>query len=156
MKCKMKFKRWKANEIIGLLKPFLDPMKNRHPISHFRSDSTYLLKRMRESGHPLVLTLNGAIVAILHDPAMYLEIEERRQQLVMQLDAVQKFPSVGRVPAELSDERVSQLNIAINHRDYLQKILDSHRDRVHGIEKQWKAAKRKVKELSLTLETENT
>lgn len=45
-----------------------------HSLTTFKRNSSDLMKRMKKTGRPLVLTINGKAEAVLLDPACYQEI----------------------------------------------------------------------------------
>jgi PHD/YefM family antitoxin component YafN of YafNO toxin-antitoxin module len=55
-----------------------------HSFTTFKRSSTDLMKRMKKTGRPLVLTINGKAEAVLLDPAVY-------QIVAGQLDAVMRI-----------------------------------------------------------------
>jgi PHD/YefM family antitoxin component YafN of YafNO toxin-antitoxin module len=55
-----------------------------HSFTTFKRSSTDLMKRMKKTGRPLVLTINGKAEAVLLDPAVY-------QIVADQLDAVMRI-----------------------------------------------------------------
>lgn len=53
-------------------------------LSVFKRDSSKLLKQLKRTGEPIVLTVNGKAAAVLHDPESYeeyLQDRERRQMI---------------------------------------------------------------------------
>ena len=52
-----------------------------HSLTTFKRKSSSLMKKMKKTGRPLVLTINGKAEAIVLDPAAY-------QQVADQLDAI--------------------------------------------------------------------
>jgi prevent-host-death family protein len=59
----------------------IDVMQDIHSLTTFKRNSSGLMKRMKKTGRPLVLTVNGKAEAVLLDAAAY-------QQVASQLDAV--------------------------------------------------------------------
>jgi PHD/YefM family antitoxin component YafN of YafNO toxin-antitoxin module len=55
-----------------------------HSFTTFKRSSSDLMKRMKKTGRPLVLTINGKAEAVLLDPAVY-------QVVADQLDAVMRI-----------------------------------------------------------------
>jgi prevent-host-death family protein len=45
-----------------------------HSFTTFKRNSSRLMKRMKKTGRPLVLTLNGKAEAVVLDPAAYQEV----------------------------------------------------------------------------------
>ena len=54
----------------------IDVIQDIHSMTAFKRDSTGLLKHMRESGRPLVLTVNGKAEAVVLDAACYRDVAE--------------------------------------------------------------------------------
>jgi prevent-host-death family protein len=59
----------------------IDVTQDIHSLTTFKRNSSGLMKRMKKTGRPLVLTVNGKAEAVLLDAAAY-------QQVADQLDAV--------------------------------------------------------------------
>jgi prevent-host-death family protein len=59
----------------------IDVTQDIHSLTTFKRNSSGLMKRMKKSGRPLVLTVNGKAEAVLLDAATY-------QQVADYLDAV--------------------------------------------------------------------
>ncbi len=59
----------------------IDVTQDIHSLTTFKRNSSGLMKRMKKTGRPLVLTVNGKAEAVLLDAAAY-------QQVASQLDAV--------------------------------------------------------------------
>jgi prevent-host-death family protein len=55
-----------------------------HSFTTFKRNSSDLMKRMKKTGRPLVLTINGKAEAVLLDPTVY-------QVVADQLDAVMRI-----------------------------------------------------------------
>lgn len=62
----------------------IDITKDIHSLTSFKRSSSHLMKRMRKTGRPLVLTINGKAEAVVLDPAVYQEVAD-------QLDAVARI-----------------------------------------------------------------
>ena len=54
----------------------IDVTQDIHSMTTFKRNSTGLMKRMRKTGRPLVLTVNGKAEAVLLDAASYREVAE--------------------------------------------------------------------------------
>ena len=52
-------------------------------LSVFKRDSAKLLTQMRETGEPIVLTVNGKAAAVLHDPDAYQDYAGEKDRLDM-------------------------------------------------------------------------
>jgi prevent-host-death family protein len=62
----------------------LDIAKDIQSLSHFKRNSAAVMKRLRKSGSPLVLTVNGKAEAVIQDAAAYqrlLSLVERAEML---------------------------------------------------------------------------
>ena len=55
-----------------------------HPLTTFKRSSADLMRRMKKTGRPLVLTINGKAEAVLLDPEVY-------QAVADQLDSVARI-----------------------------------------------------------------
>jgi prevent-host-death family protein len=55
-----------------------------HSFTTFKRKSSDLMKRMKKTGRPLVLTINGKAEAVLLEPAVY-------QQVAEQLDVIARI-----------------------------------------------------------------
>ena len=64
--------------------PMIDLKQDIHPLTAFKRSSADLMKRMKKTGRPLVLTINGKAEAVVLDPAVY-------QVVADQLDAVARI-----------------------------------------------------------------
>jgi prevent-host-death family protein len=51
------------------------------PVSVFKAQTAEWLRRVAESGHPLVITQNGKAAGVLLSPAQYDELTERQRYL---------------------------------------------------------------------------
>ncbi len=52
-----------------------------HSLSDFERRTGTFVKRMRGSGHPLVLTINGKAAIVVQDAAAYQELRDRIDEL---------------------------------------------------------------------------
>lgn len=52
----------------------IDVTEDIHSLTAFKRNTSVLVKRMKKTGRPLVLTLNGKAEAIVLDPAAYKDI----------------------------------------------------------------------------------
>ena len=57
--------------------PILDLSKDIHSLSAFKRNSLRFLRRLRESGAPLVLTINGKAEFVLQDVESYQRLREQ-------------------------------------------------------------------------------
>ena len=63
----------------------LDISKDIHSLSAFKRSTTEFLQQMKETGHPVVLTINGKAELVVQDAGSY----QRLLQLVDRLEAVE-------------------------------------------------------------------
>jgi len=80
----------------------LDISKDIHSLSDFKRNTTNFLKQMRESGHPLVLTINGKAEIVVQDAASY-------QRLLDHLDELEALEGIKRGVADIEAGRVTPL-----------------------------------------------
>ncbi len=80
----------------------LDIAKDIHSLSEFKRNTPDLLKQMRESGHPVVLTINGKAEIVVQDAASY-------QKLLDQLDELQALEGIKRGLADVRAGRVTSV-----------------------------------------------
>ena len=80
----------------------LDIGKDIHSLSTFKRNTPVLLKQMRESGHPVVLTINGKAEVVVQDAASY-------QKLMDQVDHLQALRGIKRGLADVEARRVTSL-----------------------------------------------
>src|SRR4051812_10791478 len=62
----------------------IDLSQDIHSLSDFKRKTAEFLARMKESGHPLVLTINGKAELVVQDTASYqrlLELAERAEMM---------------------------------------------------------------------------
>ena len=59
----------------------LDISKDIHSLSEFKRNSSDFVERMRGSGHPLVLTINGKAEIVVQDAAAYQKLLDRVDEL---------------------------------------------------------------------------
>src|SRR5436309_15517690 len=63
--------------------PHIDISKDIHSLSDFKRNTTEFLSQMRESGHPVVLTINGKAELVVQDAASYQRLLELAEQAEM-------------------------------------------------------------------------
>lgn len=80
----------------------LDVAKDIHSLSEFKRNTPDLLKQMRESGHPVVLTINGKAEIVVQDAASY-------QRLLDELDELQALAGIKRGLADVQAGRVTSV-----------------------------------------------
>jgi prevent-host-death family protein len=62
----------------------LDIAKDIQSLSHFKRNTTQVMKQMKESGHPVILTVNGKAEAVVQDAVTYqriLALAERAEMI---------------------------------------------------------------------------
>jgi PHD/YefM family antitoxin component YafN of YafNO toxin-antitoxin module len=59
----------------------LDISKDIHSLSDFKRNTSEFLERMRGSGHPLVLTINGKAELVVQDAVSYQKLLERVDEM---------------------------------------------------------------------------
>ena len=62
----------------------IDITKEIHPLTDFKRNTTELVRQMKESGKPIVLTINGRAELVVQDAGSY----QRLLELVERLEAV--------------------------------------------------------------------
>ena len=87
----------------------------------------------------MALTHNGTIIALLCDPSVYKQIEERRQHLVALLeDAPSEFiPTVGRrsmLPSER--QNIRELKQCIARIEWLEDSINSKKCKLYDLEEE--------------------
>jgi prevent-host-death family protein len=80
----------------------LDISKDIHSLSDFKRNTSEFLERMRGSGHPLVLTINGKAELVVQDAASY-------QKLLERVDEMETFDGIKRGLADVEAGRVTPL-----------------------------------------------
>ena len=89
----------------------LDIARDIQSLSHFKRKTSEVLARMKDSGNPVVLTVNGRAELIVQDAAAYqrlVELAERARMLDI-LEESRKDIEAGRtVPAREALERLAK------------------------------------------------
>jgi prevent-host-death family protein len=89
----------------------IDIAKDIQSLSHFKRNTAEVVARMKESGNPVVLTVNGKAELVVQDAAAYqrlLELVERVEMLDF-LEASRKDVDAGRtVPADEALEKLAK------------------------------------------------
>ena len=80
----------------------LDIGKDIHSLSDFKRNTSEFLERMRDSGHPLVLTINGRAELVVQDAAAY-------QKLLERVDQMEALEGIKRGLADVEAGRVTPL-----------------------------------------------
>jgi prevent-host-death family protein len=81
----------------------LDINRDIHSLSNFKRNTPEFLRQMKETGHPVVLTINGKAELVVQDTASYQKLIERAER-AERMDALRESVAdmrAGRVvPAE--------------------------------------------------------
>jgi prevent-host-death family protein len=89
----------------------LDIAKDIQSLSHFKRKTAEVLARMKETGHPVVLTINGKAELVVQEAAAYqrlVELAERAEMLEF-LEESRKDLEAGRtVPAREALEKLAR------------------------------------------------
>jgi PHD/YefM family antitoxin component YafN of YafNO toxin-antitoxin module len=80
----------------------LDISKDIHSLSDFKRNTSEFLERMRGSGHPLVLTINGKAELVVQDAVSY-------QKLLERVDEMEALEGIQRGLADVEAGRVAPL-----------------------------------------------
>jgi PHD/YefM family antitoxin component YafN of YafNO toxin-antitoxin module len=80
----------------------LDIGKDIHSLSDFKRNTSVFLKRMRGSGHPVVLTINGKAEIVVQDAVSY-------QKLLNRVDELEALEGIKRGLADVEAGRVTPL-----------------------------------------------
>lgn len=81
----------------------LDIAKDIQSLSHFKRNTAKILKQMKKSGHPVVLTVNGKAEVVVQDAAAYqrlLELAEKAEMMAFLHEARADADAGRTVPAE--------------------------------------------------------
>ena len=76
--------------------------KNIHSLSGFKRNTNEFLERMRGSGHPLVLTINGKAELVVQDAVSY-------QKLLNRVDELEALDGIRRGLSDVAAGRVTPL-----------------------------------------------
>ena len=79
-----------------------DISKDIHSLSDFKRNTSDFLDRMRDSGHPLVLTINGKAQLVVQDAASY-------QKLLERVDEMESLEGIQRGLADFAGGRTTPL-----------------------------------------------
>jgi len=80
----------------------LDISKDIHSLSEFKRNTSEFLERMRGTGHPLVLTINGKAELVAQDAAAY-------QKLLERVDEMEALEGIKRGLSDVEAGRVTPL-----------------------------------------------
>ena len=67
----------------------LDFIRDIHPLTDFKRNTTEFLKQLRETGEPVVLTINGKAELVVQDARSYQRLREQAERL-QTIEAVQQ------------------------------------------------------------------
>jgi len=59
----------------------MDLQRDIQPLSHFKRNTADFIKQLKETGEPVVLTINGKAELVIQDAASYQELLELRDRL---------------------------------------------------------------------------
>ena len=82
--------------------PDIDISKDIHSLSDFKRKTSEFVTQMRESGRPVVLTINGKAELVVQDAASY-------QKLLDQIDELDALEGIKRGLADVDAGRVTKL-----------------------------------------------
>lgn len=85
-----------------VLDHMLDIAKDIRSLSEFKRNTAEFLDQMRETGHPVVLTINGKAELVVQDAASY-------QKLLNQIDELEALEGIKRGLADVEAGRVMPL-----------------------------------------------
>jgi prevent-host-death family protein len=66
-----------------LERPMLDIANDIQSLSHFKRNSNELMKRLKDTGNPVVLTVNGKAEVVVQDAAAYQRLVELAEKVEM-------------------------------------------------------------------------
>lgn len=80
----------------------LDIARDIQSLSHFKRNTAQVMKQLKDSGHPVVLTVNGKAEVVVQDAAAYqqlLELAEKAEMLEFLREAKEDANAGRTVPA---------------------------------------------------------
>jgi prevent-host-death family protein len=87
----------------------IDVTQDIHSLTAFKRDSTGLMKHMKKTGRPLVLTINGKPEAVLLDAAAYQEVASHLDAIAaIRRGLAQARRGEGRLAENVFDELESE------------------------------------------------
>jgi PHD/YefM family antitoxin component YafN of YafNO toxin-antitoxin module len=81
----------------------LDLHRDIDSLSHFKRNTPEFLRRLKESGHPVVLTVNGKAELVVQDTASYqalIELAARAERMDSLRESIEDMRAGRIVPAE--------------------------------------------------------
>ena len=83
----------------------IDITQDIHSMTTFKRNSTHLMKRMKKSGRPLVLTVNGKAEAVVLDAASYRDVAGHLDAVAsIRRGLTQAKKGMGRPAADVFDD----------------------------------------------------
>jgi len=83
----------------------LDVTEDIHSMTDFKRNSTGLMKRVKKTGRPLVLTVNGKAEAIILDPSSYRDVAEHLDAVAaIRMGLAQAHKGLGRPVDEVFED----------------------------------------------------
>lgn len=83
----------------------IDVLQDIHSLTTFKRNSSGLMKRMKKTGRPLVLTVNGKAEAVVLDAAAYQEVADHLDAIAsIRRGLIQAKKGAGRNADEVFDE----------------------------------------------------
>jgi prevent-host-death family protein len=89
----------------------IDLSRDIHSLSDFKRKTAEFLARMKENGHPVVLTINGRAALVVQDAASYqrlLELAERAEMMEFLRESREDIEAGRTEPALQALERVAK------------------------------------------------
>jgi prevent-host-death family protein len=90
----------------------IDLNRDINSLSNFKRNTPEFLRRWKESGHPVVLTVNGKAELVVQDSASYqklLELAERAERMEALQASIEDMRSGRVIPAESMLEEMRQI-----------------------------------------------
>jgi prevent-host-death family protein len=87
----------------------IDLSRDIHPLTDFKRKTAEFMKRLKRTGHPLVLTVNGKAELVVHDAKSYqklLDAIERAEAVRGIRRGLESFKEGKGVPLQKADERI--------------------------------------------------
>jgi prevent-host-death family protein len=83
----------------------IDVSQDIHSLTTFKRDTSGLMKRMRKTGRPLILTVKGKAEAVVMDPVAYQKLAEYHDAIAgIRRGLAQARKGLGRSVDEVFDE----------------------------------------------------
>ncbi|MBV8318871.1 MAG: type II toxin-antitoxin system Phd/YefM family antitoxin [Planctomycetaceae bacterium] len=81
----------------------LDINRDINSLSNFKRNTTEFLRQLKETGHPVVLTINGKAELVVQDSASYqklIELAERAERMEALRQSIEEMRDGKGIPAE--------------------------------------------------------